>query len=66
MFPTLISFPLRRLRHVRSIEWIERFAVAVHPRTPADVRSVLADDANAIVRAGAKGDFQWPRCSSGA
>ena len=57
---------LRRLRHVRSINWIERFAVAVHPRTSADVRSVLADDANAIVRAGAKGDLQWPRSSNGA
>lgn len=57
---------LRRLRHVRSIDWMERFAVAVHPRTSADVRLVLANDANAIVRAGAKGDLQWPRSSNGA
>ncbi len=57
---------LSRLRHVRSIDWIERFAVAVHPQTPADVRAVLAGDANAIVRAGAKGDLQWPRSSNGA
>ena len=57
---------LRRLRHVRSIDWIERFAVAVHPNTPADVRSVLGLDANAVVRAGAKGELQWPRSSNGA
>lgn len=56
---------LRRLRHVRSIEWIERFAVAVHPRTSADIRLALADDANVIVRAGAKGELQWPHGSNG-
>ena len=57
---------LRRLRHARSIDWIERFAVAVHPNTPDDVRSALSLDANAVVRAGAKGDLQWPHSSSGA
>ena len=57
---------LRRLRHVRSIDWLERFAVAVHPCASADVRTILADDANMIVRAGAKGELQWPRSSNGA
>ncbi len=52
---------LRRPRHVRSIDWLERFAVAVHPNTPLSVRDVLVGDANVHVRAAAKGELAWPR-----
>ena len=51
---------LARPRHLRSIDWLERFAVAVHPNTPTAARRALANDANIMVRAGATGEVSWP------
>ncbi len=57
--PEVTSAVLRRARHHTSIDWIERFAVAQHPNTPAAVRLILADDANRLVAAAAHGVIRW-------
>jgi hypothetical protein len=51
---------LARPRHAHSIEWIERFAVAQHRHVPPEVRERLANDANRLVAAAARGDIRWP------
>jgi len=34
----------------RSIDWLERAAVARHPKTPANILKGLANDGNTVVR----------------
>ncbi|MBF2066695.1 MAG: HEAT repeat domain-containing protein [Calothrix sp. C42_A2020_038] len=41
-------------KHGRSSSWLERYAVATNPNTPQQIRQMLAQDANRIVRAAAK------------
>lgn len=49
--------PLARLAaQARSPHWIERIAVALHPLTPASIRTTLAEDGNRLVRAAARED----------
>ncbi len=40
--------------NVRSLAWLERYAIAQNPNTPLDTLKALAKDANRIVRAAAK------------
>jgi hypothetical protein len=42
----------------RSPSWLERYAIAQHPKTPLDTLKTLAGDANRIVRAAAKANLQ--------
>lgn len=37
-----------------SISWLERYAIARHPNTPTNIRSILCNDANRVVRAAAR------------
>ena len=47
--------PEKALTHAaRSTWWEERAAIATHPNTPAAIRTLLAEDGNAIVRAAAR------------
>lgn len=53
----VLSHPLasRNLlaKHFRSSSWLHRYAIAIHPNTPINLRESLANDANRIVRAAA-------------
>ncbi|MBW4506491.1 MAG: hypothetical protein KME64_08280 [Scytonematopsis contorta HA4267-MV1] len=42
------------VKYFRSWSWLERYAIATNPNTPVHIRQRLAEDANRIVRAGAK------------
>lgn len=44
----------RLAAQARSPFWVERLAVALHPRTPAATRATLADDGNRLVCAAAR------------
>ena len=59
--PTVSPTELRRYRHRGSTYWLERFAVAVHPETPEQVRAELRLDANTLVAAAACGETGWPQ-----
>ena len=38
-------------RAQRSSDWLERAAIAMHPKTPPDVIKRLSNDGNAVIRA---------------
>ena len=59
--PTVSPAVLRRYRHRGSTYWLERFAVAVHPETPEDLRTELCLDANTLVAAAARREIGWPQ-----
>ena len=42
------------IKHVRSIWWEERAAIAANPATPSPIRGKLVEDGNSIVRAAAR------------
>lgn len=47
--------PTERLtKNYRSSSWLERYAIAINPNTPAQIRQKLTQDANKIVRVAAQ------------
>ncbi len=45
-------------KNYRSSSWLERYAIAINPNTPTNIREHLAQDANRIVRAAAKANLE--------
>lgn len=39
------------IKHSRSLFWLERYAIAINPNTPHNIRQQLSQDSNSIVRA---------------
>ncbi len=46
-------------KNVRSTSWLERYVVASNPSTPVRILDYLSKDANRVVRAAAKANFEY-------
>ena len=51
-------------RAQRSLDWLERAAVARHPKTPVNVLKNLVNDANTIMRTLAEKNLEGKECST--